>query len=277
MKKLLREPILHFLLIGMVLFFLIHGLRGTETPEDLKIQITADQVTGIAAQFEKTWMRPPTENELSALVDRHIRNEVAFREAMKLGLDQNDTVINQRLRMKLELMLDNMTSLAVPSDPVLTAFLQENPDRFAVEPRLTFQQIYLNPDKHAALGEAATAVLTRLKQGVPPEEVGDPTMIGYRFDQFSQSKIERKFGEAFAKQLIDLEPGDWTGPIFSGLGGHLVKITQREEGRLPELSEVRAAVEREWMSIRQTELKDAAYASLMEQYEITVVRPGETE
>lgn len=275
MKKLLHEPIIHFILIGTVLFFLIQGLRETETPEDLKIQLTADQVTGIASQFEQTWMRPPTEIELTALVDRHIRNKVAFREAMKLGLDQDDAIINQRLRMKLELMLDNMTSLAVPSDPVLTTFLQENPDRFAVDPRITFQQVYLNPDKHADLNEAATTALNRLEQGARPEEVGDPTLIGYSFDQVSQGNIERQFGGAFAEQLIAMEPGNWKGPIFSGLGGHLVKITQRQAGRLPELSEVRAEVEREWMSIRQKELKDAAYAKLLEQYEVTIEWPGD--
>lgn len=277
MKKWLREPIIHFLLIGLLLYFIINLLRPSETGEDLTITLTSGQVSGLADQFSNTWMRPPTETELNALIDRYFRNEVAYREAMKLGLEQNDSVIQQRLRMKLELLLDNMTSLAVPSDPVLSAFLQENAERFTEDPIVSFYQVYLNPDKHADFDADAAAIITRLNQGEDPEELGDPTIIGMAFNQVSKHNIGREFGEAFADQLIELETGRWIGPIFSGLGAHVVIVTNRQEARLPELSEIRPAVEREWMAIRQKELKDAAYANLMEQYEFIVDRPGDPE
>jgi hypothetical protein len=192
-------------------------------------------------------------------------------------LDRNDQVIRRRMRQKLELLMSNLASANVPSNQMLTTFMQENPDKFRMDPQVSFLQVYLNPDKHQDLDKKAQNILARLKAGVSPAEVGDPTLWGYEFEQYTQSEIARQFGDDFANQVVKISPGDWTGPLYSGMGGHLIKVTERVEERMPELAEIRDIVEREWMAIRTKELKDAAYKKLLEGYEVIIEEEGTEE
>ena len=272
MKKLLREPAFHFLLIGCLLFVLATRIRRSTDSADRHIVVSSSQIKALATGFEQTWMRAPTDTELTALTDSYIRDEVYQREALGLGFDQNDPVIRRRMRQKLELLLDDMASVVVPSDQVLATFMQEQPERFRKEPQVSFQHVYLNPDKRPDLKRDAEAMLLKLQAGEPAADVGDPILLSREFKQATQSEIERQFGGVFARQVVALQPGTWQGPISSGLGGHLVYVSERVEGRLPELAEVRSDVEREWINLRRKERKQAAYQKLLERYEVVVER-----
>jgi hypothetical protein len=190
-----------------------------------------------------------------------------------MGLDRNDPTIRQRMRLKLEFLLEDLSTVAEPGDDVLTAYLQEHPDKFQMEARASFRQVYLNPTKRQNMEADATHMLARLKRGAAPESVGDSTLMQGEYRMATRSDIAGQFGEPFARQLVTLAPGTWTGPLYSGLGGHLVKVTERLEGRLPELAEVRSQVEREYLAQRRQELKDQAYAKLLERYEVVIEAP----
>jgi len=274
LKHVWREPLVHFLVLGTVLF-LAFGLtqeRGGKAPN--RILVDASQVAQLAAQFSRTWLRPPTQAELTGLIESHVRDEVYYREALAMGLDQNDPLIRRRMRQKLEFILEDLTA-EEPRDEVLSAFLRQHPDGFQVEPQVSLRQLYLNPDRRRDLDGDATKMLQSLRAGAAPESVGDPTLIPYEFTLATQSEIARSFGEAFAQNVVELAPGAWNGPIHSGLGAHLVLVTERKEGRLPELSEVRSQVEREYLAQRRQELKDMAYRKLREGYEV-IVEPSVT-
>lgn len=276
MKRLWREPLAHFLLIGAGLF-LLFGLtqkQGSNAPN--RVVVSAGQVEQLAAQFLRTWLRPPTEAELAGLIEQHVRDEIYYREALAMGLDQNDPLIRRRMRQKLEFILEDLTAEDAPSDEVLSAFLQQHPDKFRMEPQVSFQQLYLNPDKRQNLAADAGNMLESLRAGRAPETLGDPTMVGEEYTLATRSEIARQFGEAFALEVVALEPGAWSGPLYSGLGGHLVLVTDRREGRFPELAEIRAQVEREYLAQRRQELKDKAYAKVLESYEV-VIQPPATE
>ena len=137
---------------------------------------------------------------------------------------------------------------------------------------MSFQHVYLNPDKRPDLKRDAETMLLRLQAGDPAADVGDPILLSQEFKQATQSEIERQFGGVFARQVVALQSGTWQGPISSGLGGHLVYVSERVEGRLPELAEVRSDVEREWINLRRKERKQAAYQKLLERYEVVVER-----
>ena len=268
-KNLWREPLVHFLLIGAALFLFYDLTReqGSEAPN--RIVVNSGQVEQLAANFKRTWMRPPTEDELSALVENRVREEVFYREALAMGLDQNDPLVRRRMRMKLEFILEDLSSQDV-TDEVLTAYLKQHPDKFRSEEQVSFQQVFLNPDKRKDLAGDAKKLLASLNGGAAPESVGDPTLVPFDYSLATQSEIARSFGERFAEDAIKLTPGDWTGPVYSAYGGHLLKVSERVEASEPALADIRALVEREYMVQRRKEQKTLAYQQLREGYEVTV-------
>jgi hypothetical protein len=264
-----REPLVHFLLIGAALFLFYDLTReqGIEAPKH--IEVNSGQVEQLAANFKRTWMRPPTESELTSLVENHVREEVFYREALVMGLDQNDPMVRRRMRMKLEFILEDLSTEEV-TDDVLTAFLQRHSDKFRTQPQASFQQLYLNPDKRRDLVAEAETMLTSLNDGAAPESVGDPTLLPADYRLATQSEIARSFGERFALDVVELTPGDWTGPFYSPYGGHLLKVSERVEARLPALADIRALVEREYLAQRRKEQKNLAYQKLREGYQVTI-------
>ena len=273
LRKAMREPLAHFLLIGAGLFLMFSSMNGSAGEKPNRIVISPGQVEQLAANFSRTWMRPPTEDEIAGLVRDHVRDEVYYREALSMGLDQNDRLIRRRMRQKMEFILEDLTSESEPNDQVLMTFLQQHPDEFRQEPRVSFRQVYLNPDNRPNLEADAGKILADLRAGAKPETLGDPTLVGYEFRSAHQGVIARSFGNAFAQDIVELEPRAWKGPLYSALGGHLVLVTDRIKGRLPALAEIRAEVEREYLVQRRRELKDMAYRKILEGYEVIMEQP----
>jgi ADP-ribosylglycohydrolase len=238
-----REPLVHFLLIGAALFVFYGLTRDVASEAPNRIVVSSAQVEQLHANFKRTWMRPPTEDERSALVENYVREEVFYREALAMGLDQNDSQVRRRMRMKLEFILEDLASQDV-TDDALAAFLEKHPDKFRSEAQLSFQHVFLNPEKRKDMA--------------------------FDYSLATQSEIARSFGERFAEDAIKLEQGDWTGPVYSAYGGHLLKVSERIEERQPELADIRALVEREYLVQRRKEQKDLTYQKLREAYEVTV-------
>jgi len=215
-------------------------------------------------------MRPPTEEELAGLIERHIRGEVFYREALAMGLDQDDPYVRNRLGQKLEFLLDDLSAETAPSDETLARYLQEHGERYQAPARVSFQQVYLNPDRHPRLEADATRLLQQLRGGADPAALGDVSLLGQTFDGLSQPEVARQFGDAFAEALLNLEQGRWLGPIPSGLGAHLVQVGGRQPARRPTLDEVRPLVLRDWQDQQRRAQKEQAYARLRQRYAITV-------
>ena len=276
-RALFHEPIVLFILIGFV-FYLLQALIFNTDPSDRKqIIVTSDQLNQLESGFFNTWMRSPTQNELEGLIADQIRNEVFYREALAMGLEENDQVIRNRLRQKLELLMDNMASVNVPSEQMLEAFLQENADDFKKDYQVSFIQVFVNPELHSDPQLVAENLLDQLRDGASAEDLGDRTLMGYAFPEYSQTDVGRRFGSDFARQVIQVEPGVWSGPLNSGIGLHLIRIDHFEEGTLPELSQIRKSVEREWMAKQKSELKMAAYEKLLEGYDVQIQKKGDSE
>jgi hypothetical protein len=269
-RGLCKEPLLHFLLIGAILF-LVYDLGQESSSESLnEIRIDAGQVEQLVAGFSRTWLRPPNAAELDKLIDGRVRDEIYYREALSMGLDQNDAVIRQRMRIKLDFMLQDLTGAEAPTDEQLTRFLDEHPDKFREEPEVAFLQVYLNPDKHADLATKSTQLLADLQAGAAPETAGDSTLLALQYRLTRQSELAREFGDKFAQRLGELRPGGWSGPIYSGFGAHLVRVLEKQDARLPQLNEIRAQVAREYQVEQEREMKDAVYQQLRTAYEVVI-------
>ncbi|MGI9537281.1 MAG: peptidyl-prolyl cis-trans isomerase [Desulfocapsaceae bacterium] len=274
MKKFLSEPLIHFLIIGVLLFLGFSFFQKEDQSMDATIVITDNDINLLMADFERTWQRPPREKELQGLLEEKIREEIAYREGLALGLDRDDPYIRRRLRMKLELMLEDISAQGEVTDEQLEGFLAENRPSFRQEPRLRFSQIYLNPDTRAGTLESdAKDLLIRLRQmgdDLNLEQFGDSIMLPTTFPLASESVINRQFGSDFTEQLGRLEVGTWQGPVPSGYGIHLVLVEERSEGRDPELAEIRPQVEREYELKQRQELKEKIYSNLREKYTVEI-------
>ena len=268
-----REPLLHFLALGALLFVLFNW-RGGGSAGSNRIVITPGQIDSMVATFSRTWQRPPTEQELKGLVDDYVREEIATREAMSLGLDRDDTVIRRRLRQKLEFVAEDTIDATPPTDAQLGAWLEAHPDAFRIEPRVAFRQVYVSPDRRgaAAEGDARTllASLNAAGPDAPIDNAGDPLMLPREVPLSSRTDVARQFGEEFADAVLQTGPGRWAGPIRSGYGLHLVCVGQKEDARLPALSDVRPIVEREFLAERRRRELDAMYERMLERYRVTV-------
>jgi len=268
--RFLREPLLHFLVIGAALFVFYDLTReqGSDAPN--RIVVSSGQVEQLGANFQRTRLREPTEFELAGLVENYVREEVFYREALAMGLDQNDPLVRRRIGMKLELILEDLSAEAV-SDEQLEGFLNEHSDQFRTQPQVSFEQVYLNPDKHTDLVVAAKTMLERLNDGVAPGSLGDSSLLPYAYTLATQNEIERAMGEQFAREVVGLVPADdWVGPVYSGYGAHLLQVSDHVDARLPELQEIRAEVERDFLSQRRDEMKSLVYEKLRAGYEVTI-------
>ncbi len=281
MKKFLREPLFHFLLIGALMFVGFSLFQNEDQSMDTQIVVTENDISVLMADFKRTWQRPPLEKELQGLLEEKIREEIAYREGLALGLDRDDPYIRRRLRMKLELMLEDISAQSSPTDEELEEFLVQNREMFRREERIRFSQVYLNPADHGdKLQEDAERLLERLSEegeNLNLELFGDAIMLGKTFPLTPSSVINRQFGNAFAEQLSGLEIGRWQGPVRSGYGYHLVLIEERNEVRDPELAEIRSAVVREYDLKQRRELKEKIYTNLREKYTITIESESDPE
>ena len=276
-KNLLREPIVLFIFIGSVLYLLQALVFNTVPSARKQIIVTSEQLKQLEDGFSNTWMRPPHEIELEGLIANHIRNEVFYREALAMGLEENDQVIRNRLRQKLELLMDNLASVNVPSQQMLETYLQENADDFKGDYQVSFIQVFVNPEEHSDPQNVALNLLKQLQEGARPEDLGDATLMGYSFPDYSQTDVGRRFGSDFSRQVIQVESGEWSGPLYSGMGLHLIRIDHFENGILPELSEIQSSVEREWMAKKKSEFKAATYEKLLEGYDVLIQQKGDRE
>ena len=224
--------------------------------------------------FTRTWHRQPTELEMKGLIDSFVRDEIFYREAVAAGLDRNDIVISRRLRQKMEFIFEDITAQTEPTDDELRAYMNKHADSYLVDPQVAFRHVYVNVDKRGKNAEAdARQILAQLNAGVDPDTVGDPIMLDAKVGLSPLWDIKKQFGEEFGRSLFGLKSGKWEGPVRSGYGLHLVRITKQVGGRVPDLKEVRETVQRNWVFERQRELKDAAYAKFRERYTVIMEKP----
>ena len=272
--KLLREPLFHFLLLGTLIFGSYSLLSRSSTDKPGEIVVTRGKIENLTVGFTRTWQRPPTNEELQGLVRDYIREEAAYREALAMGLDRDDTIVRGRLRQKLEFITDNVTARREPSEADLQAFLQAHAQDFQTEPRFSFTQVYLNPQAHGQrLAEDAARLIQELRtKGAAADlnALGDPFLLESHFEDLPFSEIKKLFGDQFADGLSALQPGQWAGPVHSGFGAHVVLVRKRADGRLPALSDVREEVKREWAHAQRTEAIDRFYRTLLQRYSIRV-------
>ncbi len=272
MKKIIVDPLSHFIIIGAALFLMFSFFdKGAKTgPES--IIVDHDQIKRIQAAWEKQWRRNPTNAELAKLIDEYINEEVLFREAVKLGLDKDDTIIRRRLSQKMKFLIQDIATAAAPDEIVLKKYYKVNRDNFKIPARLSFSHIYFNTDKRGAkAAPAARDLLLQLKnRDMDANGLGDPFMLHQKYTDVSQSEVSRLFGQTFAGHIFEFGPGTWQGPVRSGYGIHLVKVTQFSASAYPEFENVQKDILTEYMNEIRLKANKKAIHDLKSRYSVVI-------
>lgn len=267
MARLLREPLLHFLAIGALLFALDAWVNGPGASDPSAIRVDQAQANALAVQFERTWQRPPTQAELRQSIDAWIEDELLYREGLSAGLDREDEVVRRRVAQRMASLNEGMAA-AVPQDAELQAWLHTHPAAYRISPRYSLQQVYFDPRRRGARLEADVEAARTLLSHEDKASSGDVTLLPAHVDTMPAEDLATLFGTAFVQALDRASIGEWTGPIASSFGTHLVRLDARTPARLPSLAEVREDVERDWLRYRTQRAERAYVAALRKHYAI---------
>ena len=279
--KLLREPLVHFMFIGAVIYAL-YGLFAEPAVEetDKTIVVTAGELEWMQTSWQKRWNRPPTAQEFDGLIQQFIKETVLYREALTMGLNKHDMVIRRRLAQKLEFLAKDLVALTPPTEDELLAYFDEHQASYQAPTLYTFTQVFFDPDKRgdATLDDAEKVKVTLIAQGDAiddPGALGDGLMLQNYYPEKDRAEIQKLLGSGFTETLITLSPGQWHGPVLSGFGVHLVYVNSIDEPPPPVFAEVRERMMDDWKLERGAELNDQFYTSLREQYSIVIEEPEE--
>jgi len=275
MRRFLKDPLVHFLLIGASLFVLSawrgERIRGGRE----RIVVTADQVAQVRDAAELLKGRAPTDEDLAALIEPTIRDEVLYREALALKLDVNDDEVRRRLVDKMSYLTQDTADPAPSSDAELRRFYDESSARFETPELATFDQVFFSPaERGDSVDAVAKAGLAALRSGRSPDEVGDHTPLRGIYENAPRDQVEVLFGDAVAEALFTMPPGDWTGPFKSDFGLHAVRLRARSARRLPPFDEIRDQVAAEFAVDRRRERNEAEYRRMRAHYDVVVEKPA---
>lgn len=283
--RLLKEPLLHFVLAGAAIYLLYGWFGQSESDESLAEQntivVTEGEINWLAEMWQKKWNRPPSEFEMLGLVRDHLRETVLYREAVAMGLDKDDVIIRRRMAQKLEFLAEDLITPEMPTEEKLQAFFKENADRYQPPPLLTFTHVFLDPDKRGddTLTDAEKLKAELIANAIVPDEatdLGDRFMLQAYYPERTEADIAKLFGGEFARPLMELEPKKWHGPILSGYGTHLVYVQARLDAPPPTFEQVAARVQEDLVNEEREKLNQEYIDSLLARYEV-VIEGGDAE
>lgn len=272
----LREPLVHFLVIGAVIF-VFYGLWGQQGAQEQErtITITVGEVAWLTDAWEKRWNRQPTPEERQGLVDQYLREMILYREAVAMGLDRDDSVIRRRLAQKLEFLSNDLITPQPPTDEELQAYYVEHLDRYQPPALVTMTHVFFDPDLRGdqTLEDAEVIKQKLIALNEPPHDVhsyGDSFMLQSYYPERSEAELLKLFGSSFAKSVFELETGQWHGPVLSGYGTHLVYVHDHQQPESPTFAEVAEQVRQEWESDKRKELNAQFIDSMIARYDVII-------
>lgn len=271
--RMMREPLLHFLVLGALVFGLYFWVSDptVSATSTQQIEVSAPTIEFLKANWQRQWGRSPDINELQTLVDQYIRDEIFYQEALALGMDRNDIIVRRRLIQKVEFLAEDVSALQEPSDQALEDYLQAHPERYQIPGRVSFSQVYFSRELRGKTVEAdAEAALTQLQSNPQKFISGDRSMLPDRFTLASFQEIAGVFGDGFAKAITAIEAPGWQGPFPSAYGLHLVNVSQVEPGHAATLAEVRGDMRLDWLREQQQQQDEQFYQELRDRYAVKI-------
>jgi peptidyl-prolyl cis-trans isomerase C len=280
LRRWLREPLLHFLLLGVALFavnaYTQRGRGGVESSK--QIALSLDDVRQLAMYFESQWHRPPTPDEFNRLVENKVQEEVLYREALAMGLDKDDTIVKRRMAQKMQFLAEDVAAAREPTTPELKSWYEQNSEKFAQPSRFSFRHLYFSPDRRGARAHDDAAQALAQLTGQPQDaklaaSLADPFMFQEYYRDRTPEYLGKEFGPQFAQAVERLFSGSWQGPIESGFGWHLVYVDTVIPGRVPAFEEIESDVRTGWLGEQKALAWEKAYKDMRAKYTVLLPAP----
>jgi len=278
MKRLLREPLVQFLLIGGALFAIYSGTSpGSATPAaSREIRLSYDELAQVILLFKSQWRREPTAEEFNRLVEDKVQGEILYREALAMGLDKGDEIVKRRMAQKMQFLAEDVATAREPTAEQLRAWYEKNSASFALPPRVSFRHLYFSPDRRGARArEDAAQALAKLAGQPEDARLAAPLADRFMFQDHYRDRapefLGKEFGPQFARAVATLPPASWQGPIESGFGWHLVFVDTVIPGRVPAFEEIESDVRTAWLGEQKATAWRKAYEAMRGRY--TVLLP----
>lgn len=271
--RVLKEPLTHFIVLGGLIFAAYAWLGSGDAGQDDRKQIVIDQakLDHLKKLWKLQWRRDPAPTDLAAIIDRELRQEVFYREALTLGLDRNDAIIKRRLAQKMEAVADDLSTLMQPpTDDRLKAYFRSREDFFKLPKAYGFKQILFLPDEQDREARIEATLVSLQGGAEPPEDRRNKLAVPGDWPLTPVSDLQNAFGGDFARALDNLPIGQWSGPVRSGYGWHLVFLEAKEETRMPEFEKVRDFVAREYEYRSVLKSQDRMFKELIDKYKVTI-------
>ena len=280
MRRLLREPLIHFLLIGAVLFALDRYVQPApgDGAASKQIRLSLDEIAQLTLLYQSQWRRPPTPQELERMVENKVQQEILYREALAMGLDKDDEIVKRRMAQKMQFLAEDVAAAREPTTAELKSWFEKNSAKFAQPPRLSFRHLYFSPDRRGARARDDAAKALAKLAGQPEDakiasSLADPFMFQDYYRDRAPDYLGKEFGPQFALAVAKLAPGSWQGPIESGFGWHLVFVDTVIPGRVPAFEEVEPDVKTAWLSEQKVQAWEKAYKEMRAKYTVLLPAP----
>ena len=284
LKSVLREPLVHFLLLGALLFATFHFTQAgrTTSPSSTEIRLTLDELAQLAMLYQSQWRRPPTPEDLQRMVENKIQQEILYREGLAMGLDRDDEIVKRRMAQKMQFLAEDAAAAREPTPAELKSWFEQHSATFAQPPRLSFRHLYFSPDRRGprAREDAATALAKLTGQPEDAKIAGslaDPFMFQDYYRDRAPDYLGKEFGPQFALAVAKLPPGSWQGPIESGFGWHLVFVDTVIPGRVPAFEEIEPDVKTAWLGEQKAIAWDKTYREMRAKYTILLPAPADKQ
>ncbi|MDR4505752.1 MAG: peptidylprolyl isomerase [Candidatus Scalindua sp.] len=263
MKNWLKEPLLHFLIAGGMLFALYGWINRASVDKPRVVRISAKEMAWLKEMWSRQWHRPPDEQVLRGLVTDYLKERLLAAEAKELGLEENDTIVRRRLAQKMEFLIQDTARLAEPGENELRNLYNANRAQYQTPERITFTQLYFRTEAAAQQG------LYEIKANSSAEQ-GEPSLLEHELSLVDEQTVSRILGESFAQEIFSTEDNQWHGPVESEYGFHLVQINERVSAQMRPFEDVHPQLLEEWQRLQQARIKREFFAGLLKKYEVVM-------
>ena len=259
---------MHFVIFG-VLIFIGHGIWDRYIQKsDYTIHISAEELERQAVIFAGENRRQPTDEDLKGLLFAHVEEQALMREARRLGLDEDDTIIRRRLAQKMRFMIEDVEVPDLPSEAKLREWFEDEIEQFVRPETRSFSHIFLSPESRGEETDKTATALLETVNDANWRDLGDPFMMQRVYHGLNQGDVLRLFGPNFAQQLFSIDNRTWTGPVHSAFGVHLVQINKVTEQFTPSFEEVQTAAEQEWQEQARRAANRDRLETLIKKYKV---------
>jgi hypothetical protein len=271
----LKNPITHIVFFGLLLALILLIVNGPPMgrEEERRVVITDSDIEQLRISWMRQWQRPPTDAELRGLIERYVREEVLYREALARGFDKDDLVVRRTMQRKMEYLGESQVQREVPDDNEVKAYYALRSEQYRVDPELSFAQVYISTERPTDdIDQAVQQTLVRLRTEKPDlnnlADYGDRFMLQNHYTDQIPQQVRSQFGEAFAEALMSVEPDSWQGPVESGYGLHLVYVYDRKASYIPDLENIAARVIDDIQNEARNSARELFYIEILRNYEV---------